>query len=887
MNPPLETPQANLNPPRQDQDAILPWLKHLAHLYSLSHAVVIGAGNGSGPWTRFLKESVAKSVKLVEADEDCFRQLRRTTEGQPSWFLSQQLIAPDGGSALFHKTSVPCENGLLHPDQLSDLWPRISSRESVELDAITLAQVMEDLPSPADWLFIDCLPALPLLRGAMDFMSGVNVIVARVTAEPSAANADIDSLAEAMADSDFQLLTFEPNRNPQTGHALFVRNFGAAAQKTIDSLHAEIHLVQNKSRELEASNNATEQSLEASHNRIQELEASNNATVESLEASRNRIQELEASNNATGQSLEASRNRNKELEASNNATVQSLEASHIRIQELEASNNATVQSLEASHIRIQELEASNNAAVQSLEASHNRIQELEAANSVTGQSLEASRNRIQELEASNNATLESLEASRNRIQELEASNNATLESLEACRNRIQELEASNNATVQSLEASRNRIKEPESANNATVQSLEASRNRIKELEASNNATVQSLEASRNRIKELEASNNATVQSLEASRNRIKELEASNNEAEQSQYSKIASLGETIQAQATEIETLRSSLAESQKSQPLPKDPEDPGTVSDVAVRFYNELVNKRSKKWAKKGSETGTVPFVLLDSKSLPRCGLHYLKSRLQQLLDQHFSFCEWYQETGCCGKRPCNLTCYAHYAAKTGSPRIRLIKSHDFDFTDPVIDTGPHYQRVIIVRDPIFMLTSWFELDQFEFHKAHLAELGIDMHKIYLAHEPELLDAATSKIDQVFQGYSQESLDLWLTSKTEYMIKFMQKWVEPQMISPVKNVHLVNYDEIDQFAFRIIKPFRSLLPKHLRTRIDKEESSIKDRFKKRSEPFEVKSKSISNFIQQHSQQFLEAASQVLLADKTGFFSEKFPVRNKSSGRKK
>jgi hypothetical protein len=740
MNPPIETPQANLNPPRQDQDAILPWLKHLAHLYSLSHAVVIGAGNGSGPWTRFLKESVAKSVKLVEADEDCFRQLRRTTEGQPSWFLSQQLIAPDGGSALFHKTSVPCENGLLHPHQLSDLWPRISSRESVELDAITLAQVMEDLPSPADWLFIDCLPALPLLRGAMDFMSGVNVIVARVTAEPSAANADIDSLAEAMADSDFQLLTFEPNRNPQTGHALFVRNFGAAAQKTIDSLHAEIHLVQNKSRELEASNNATEQSLEASRNRIQELEASNNATLESLEASHNRIQELEASNNAT---------------------VESLEASHNRIQELEASNNATAESLEASH------------------------------------------NRIHELEASNNATLESLEASRNRIQELEASNNATVQSLEASRNRIQELEDSNSSTVQSLGV------------------------------------------------------------------------------------KLASLSETIQAQTSKIETLKFSLTESQKQHPLPRDPNDPKKESEAAIRFYNELANKRSEKWAKKGMKTGTVPFVLLDSKSIPRCGLHYLKSTLQRLLGQHFSFCEWYQETGCCDKRPCELTCYANYVAKTGIPRIRLIKSHDFNLTDPVIDTGTHLQRVIIVRDPIFMLTSWFELDQFEAHKAHLAELGIDMHKIYLGHEPELLDAATSKIDQVFQGCSQEALDLWLSSKTEYMIKFMQKWVEPQMISSDKNVHLVNYDEIDEFAFRIIKPFRSLFPKDLRTHIDKEESSIKDRFKKRSDPFEVKSKSISNFIQQHSQQFLEASSQVLLADKTGFFSDKFPVRNKSSGRKK
>jgi hypothetical protein len=129
--------------------------------------------------------------------------------------------------------------------------------------------------------------------------------------------------------------------------------------------------------------------------------------------------------------------------------------------------------------------------------------------------------------------------------------------------------------------------------------------------------------------------------------------------------------------------------------------------------------------------------------------------------------------------------------------------------------------------------------------------------------------------------------IDLWLTSKTEYMVRFIQKWVEPQLVNPVKNVHLVNYEEIDQFAFRIIKPYRSLFPKDLRTHFDKEESSVKDRFKKRNDPFQVKSKSISNFIQQNSQQFLEAASKVLLADKAGFFNQKFPVSKKTSARKK
>ncbi len=181
----------------------------------------------------FLKKSSTDAVTLVEADEVCFQQLQRATADWPTWTLCHQLIAPDRGATTFHRTTVPCENGLLDAEALQNLWPRIATRESIDLHAITLADVMDGLPQPADWLFIDCLPALPILQSAGAHLSLANVILARVTASavgPRPTQSAREPIAAALDALGFQCLTFEPNRNPKTGHALFLRKPSVSAQ---------------------------------------------------------------------------------------------------------------------------------------------------------------------------------------------------------------------------------------------------------------------------------------------------------------------------------------------------------------------------------------------------------------------------------------------------------------------------------------------------------------------------------------------------------------------------------------------------------------------------------------------------------------------------------
>jgi hypothetical protein len=256
-------------------------------------------------------------------------------------------------------------------------------------------------------------------------------------------------------------------------------------------------------------------------------------------------------------------------------------------------------------------------------------------------------------------------------------------------------------------------------------------------------------------------------------------------------------------------------------------------------------------------------PFVLIDSKSMPRSGLHYLKNTLTRLLGEHFSFCEWYQEAGCCKHRPCALTGFACYAQQSGSCRIRLIKSHDFQHNDPLLETGPHLLRLILIRDPLYVLTSWFELEELARYKEVLSKHAIGMPKIWLSHEKEVLNAAYSILDDCFEPPTVDQLASWLVTKSEYIITFLCRWALPAIERPTPNTHLVKYEEIDRFVLQLIEPHIHTLSDTARISITEHAANGGSSFKKRKGPYSAKSTVVSSYLSRHSELFEDASARI------------------------
>jgi hypothetical protein len=168
----------------------------------------------------------------------------------------------------------------------------------------------------------------------------------------------------------------------------------------------------------------------------------------------------------------------------------------------------------------------------------------------------------------------------------------------------------------------------------------------------------------------------------------------------------------------------------------------------------------------------------LIESRSLPRSGHHFLKSLLKQAWGEDFSYCEGYQEPGCCKASPCSVAAYWHFAREHRRPHLRLLKSHDFALSDATFDPPPGMLRLIQVRRPFDMLVSWLELEQLTQNREILKGSSIVLERIFLYHEPEVLEEAWRLVDQAGTVMTTNQVQAWLADKVGYVLGFLRKWL-------------------------------------------------------------------------------------------------------------
>ena len=169
---------------------------------------------------------------------------------------------------------------------------------------------------------------------------------------------------------------------------------------------------------------------------------------------------------------------------------------------------------------------------------------------------------------------------------------------------------------------------------------------------------------------------------------------------------------------------------------------------------------------------------VLVESQSLPRSGHHYLKKLLNAATEGHFSYCESYQDPGCCKNNPCSVDSYWRYAINKNQRHYRLLKSHDFKLDNKTFNCMPGMFRMIQIREPFELLISWLELAQLGYNKKILKENDIDVSRIYLYHEKELLEASWETIDMFGRTMKSDEAEDWLLSKKQYIKSFLSKWI-------------------------------------------------------------------------------------------------------------
>lgn len=254
---------------------------------------------------------------------------------------------------------------------------------------------------------------------------------------------------------------------------------------------------------------------------------------------------------------------------------------------------------------------------------------------------------------------------------------------------------------------------------------------------------------------------------------------------------------------------------------------------------------------------------MYLEVKSLPRSGLHYLHDSLQNVLGSAFSSCEWYQEPGCCHRMPCTLT---GFLEGSNPIYVRMAKSHDFELSDPVYTPEDPVQRLILIRDPIFIISSWWALHTLQRNAEILKRHGINMPKINYLHERAVVSEAYSIIDNYGVMPDESVLNEWLSIKKTYISRFVRKWCDPQI--PLGRI--MPYNQVRTEIQRLLDSLHEAMNDKTRLAFSEFLTGQQGAFHPRQDAFSVPSTKISNFLQNHSASFRRVAEEIVEADSTG-----------------
>jgi hypothetical protein len=219
------------------------WLDYLRWIAPITGVVHVGAGTGAVA-TRYAEWEVA-SVVLVEADERFHDKLKAAVQGRPGWSAIAALVSDTGGSKDFYVATNSNESGVLSPERLASIWRNLKTKEKCSVQATTLASLLYDASRPADtinWAIIDCIPALPIVKGSGRLLDECDVLVARVVLDESylagegARKVELDAF---LSTRGFRCLAWEEDLQPAVGMALYVRDWKASLRSCMAALQAE------------------------------------------------------------------------------------------------------------------------------------------------------------------------------------------------------------------------------------------------------------------------------------------------------------------------------------------------------------------------------------------------------------------------------------------------------------------------------------------------------------------------------------------------------------------------------------------------------------------------------------------------------------------------
>ena len=223
------------------------WLDHLRVLYPISGVLHIGAGTGAS--ADLYEEWGVPNVAYIEADESRLARLTDAIKNHAGWTAHGELLSDRSCETNFYRASNLNESGMLVPEELSPLWRNLKSLKQQKLPATTIEAFLQNFAQGIaamdfNWVHVDCLPSLALLRGAGTFLGTWDVVIARALLNEELLQARLEigkgALDRFMAEHGYVCATYDIERHPAMAQVIYVRNWKRGLQLQIERSRSEI-----------------------------------------------------------------------------------------------------------------------------------------------------------------------------------------------------------------------------------------------------------------------------------------------------------------------------------------------------------------------------------------------------------------------------------------------------------------------------------------------------------------------------------------------------------------------------------------------------------------------------------------------------------------------
>ena len=179
----------------------------------------------------------ASSIVLVHPDDVFVRQISDAVQ-IPGLDLEARsdVISATGTEISVFKNSIGRECGLVGAEGLRHLWKNLEQVSETRASSVTLPAYFEALANKPNWLVLDRLDSLSIVKDAPDVLGGIDVIYIRTkSGEAADLMSSSKEASSVLGSHGFAKIARGSEPHPDLETLLFARNCGAAISRLAEA----------------------------------------------------------------------------------------------------------------------------------------------------------------------------------------------------------------------------------------------------------------------------------------------------------------------------------------------------------------------------------------------------------------------------------------------------------------------------------------------------------------------------------------------------------------------------------------------------------------------------------------------------------------------------